>query len=61
MRISIIVACLDARPLLLRCLESIARQDHRDIEVIVADGGSRDGTPALAAAHPSGPLDAQQA
>jgi glycosyltransferase involved in cell wall biosynthesis len=44
MRISIIVACLDARPLLLRCLESIARQDHRDIEVIVADGGSRDGT-----------------
>ena len=44
MRISIIVACLNARPLLLRCLDSIARQDYRDIEVIVADGGSRDGT-----------------
>ncbi len=44
MRISIIVACLDARLLLLRCLDSIARQDHADIEVIVADGGSGDGT-----------------
>ena len=44
MRISIIVACLNARPLLLRCLDSIARQDYCDIEVIVADGGSRDGT-----------------
>jgi glycosyltransferase involved in cell wall biosynthesis len=44
MRISIIVACLNARPLLLRCLDSIARQDYCDIEVIVADGGSSDGT-----------------
>jgi glycosyltransferase involved in cell wall biosynthesis len=47
MRLSLILACLNARPLLLRCLESIARQDHRDVELIVADGGSTDGTVAL--------------
>src|SRR5262249_20676722 len=46
-RLSLILACLNARPLLLRCLESIARQDHPDIELIVADGGSTDGTAEL--------------
>ena len=44
MRISIIVACLNAARLLSRCLESIASQDYEDIELVVADGGSRDGT-----------------
>jgi glycosyltransferase involved in cell wall biosynthesis len=44
MRISIIVACLNAERLLSRCLESVASQDYEDIELVVADGGSRDGT-----------------
>jgi glycosyltransferase involved in cell wall biosynthesis len=44
MRLSIIVACLNARPMLLRCLESVAAQDHPDIEIVVADGASSDGT-----------------
>jgi glycosyltransferase involved in cell wall biosynthesis len=47
MRISIIIACLDPGPLLPRCLESVARQTHPDIEIVVADGGSRDGTAGL--------------
>ena len=47
MRLSLIVACLNARAMLLRCLESIARQDHVGVELIVADGGSTDGTVEL--------------
>jgi glycosyltransferase involved in cell wall biosynthesis len=56
MRLTLILACLDARPLLLRCLDSIARQNHPDIELIVADGGSADGTPALLADFHAAPL-----
>jgi glycosyltransferase involved in cell wall biosynthesis len=43
-RISIIVAALDAGRTIERCLDSIAECDYPNIEVIVADGGSRDGT-----------------
>lgn len=43
-RISIIVAALDAGRTIERCLNSIAECDYPNIEVIVADGGSRDGT-----------------
>src|SRR5215469_6247059 len=56
MRLTLILACLNARPLLLRCLDSIARQDHRDVELIVADGGSTDGTAALLAGWQAGPV-----
>jgi glycosyltransferase involved in cell wall biosynthesis len=49
MRLTLIVACLNARPVLERCLQSIARQDHGDVELVVADGGSRDGTVELLA------------
>jgi glycosyltransferase involved in cell wall biosynthesis len=43
------VPTLNAGPILARCLKSIADQDVEHIEVIVADGGSSDGTQALAA------------
>src|SRR5215475_3350080 len=56
MRLTLILACLDAGPLLQRCLDSIARQDHGDIEVIVADGGSRDGTVAMLQGWQAGPV-----
>jgi Glycosyltransferases involved in cell wall biogenesis len=43
-RISIIVASLDAGPMIGRCLNSIAECGYPAVEVIVADGGSKDGT-----------------
>src|SRR5215469_7034575 len=60
MRLSLIVACLDARPVLVRCLESIARQDHPDVELIVADGGSTDGTVELLKALKAAPVISYQ-
>lgn len=42
MRVSIIIACLNAGAVLARCLDSIAEQAFADIEVIVADGASSD-------------------
>jgi hypothetical protein len=51
--ITFVIPTLDAGPLLGRCLTSIREQDHpRDlVEILVADGGSTDGTQALAEAH----------
>jgi glycosyltransferase involved in cell wall biosynthesis len=43
-RISVIVACLDAGRLIDHCLNSIAETNYPGVEIIVADGGSRDGT-----------------
>lgn len=45
--ISIIVAVLDRADVLERCLESIARQTYPALEVLVADGGSTDGSLAI--------------
>lgn len=42
--VSIVVAVLDGRATLQRCLESIAGQDHPNKQLIVIDGGSTDGT-----------------
>ncbi|TFI56531.1 glycosyltransferase [Sphingomonas parva] len=46
LRLSIVIPTLDAAETLPRCLDALAAADER----IVADGGSRDGTPALAEA-----------
>lgn len=51
MRISILIACLNAEAVLGRCLDSIAAQDYPDVEVVVADGGSRDATIAILKSH----------
>jgi glycosyltransferase involved in cell wall biosynthesis len=56
MRLTLVLACLDMAPLLRRCLDSIAAQDHPDIELIVADGGSRDGTVAMLARWEAAPV-----
>jgi rSAM/selenodomain-associated transferase 2 len=52
--ISVVVPTLDEAAALPGLLDHLAALRGR-FEVIVADGGSRDGTPALAAAHPSAP------
>jgi rSAM/selenodomain-associated transferase 2 len=48
-RLSIIVPALDEAPGIVRTLEALAPLRARGHEVIVVDGGSADGTPALAA------------
>ncbi len=53
--VSIVVPTLDEAPGLPALLEHLARLPGR-WEVIVADGGSRDGTAALARSHRSAPL-----
>jgi hypothetical protein len=42
--VSVIVAVLNRAGTLQRCLDSIADQDHPNVELIVIDGGSTDGT-----------------
>ncbi|TAL19706.1 glycosyltransferase [Patescibacteria group bacterium] len=49
--LSIVIPTLDEEELLPRLLASIKRQSFRDLEVIVADAGSRDRTREIAMAH----------
>jgi glycosyltransferase involved in cell wall biosynthesis len=49
--VSIITACFNAERTLEAALESVRRQTYPHIEQIVIDGGSRDGTPGIIAAH----------
>jgi glycosyltransferase involved in cell wall biosynthesis len=44
MKISIAVASFNYHRYLASCLVSIAKQTHRDIEVLIVDGGSKDGS-----------------
>jgi glycosyltransferase involved in cell wall biosynthesis len=44
---TVITPCLNAWATIERTLESVAAQDHPDIEHVVVDGGSDDGTVAL--------------
>ncbi len=46
---SIVVPCLNEEKFLPNLLESLARQSTKDFEVIVVDGGSKDGTLTVAA------------
>jgi glycosyltransferase involved in cell wall biosynthesis len=42
--VTVITAVFNAQPYLAKCLESVLRQDYSNIEHIVLDGGSKDGT-----------------
>lgn len=42
MKVSILVAVYNAEKILSRCLDSLMRQSHRDIEVLMVDDGSAD-------------------
>jgi glycosyltransferase involved in cell wall biosynthesis len=48
-RVSVLVPAFDAAGTIAQTLESVAAQDHPDLEVIVVDDGSRDATAAIAA------------
>lgn len=51
MRISIITPSFQQAPYLRECLASVAGQDHPDVEHIVVDGGSDDGSRQLLQDH----------
>ncbi len=44
LKISVVIACLNAEKTIERTLRSIAEQQYRNLEVIVVDGLSTDGT-----------------
>src|SRR4051794_11477637 len=47
-RISVVVPIYNVEPYLDECLDSIARQTYRDLEVVMVDDGSKDSSPAIA-------------
>jgi GT2 family glycosyltransferase len=46
-RLSIVVVNWNSRDDLRTCLESLAAQTHRDLEIVVVDNGSTDGSPEM--------------
>ena len=42
--ISVIVPVYNVEPYLRKCLDSILAQTHRDLEILVSDDGSTDGS-----------------
>jgi len=50
-RVTIIVPVLDERARLASCLDGLLTQGAEVAEILVVDGGSTDGTPALAASY----------
>jgi len=51
MKVTVVTATFNAAHTLADCLGSVAAQTHPDIEHWVIDGGSRDGTAQVVAAH----------
>lgn len=51
MKVTVITVTYNSASTIIDALQSVARQTHPDIEHIVIDGGSTDGTQALIAAH----------
>ena len=43
-KISVVIPTYNLKDVLLECLESVLAQDHKNLEVIVIDNGSTDGT-----------------
>lgn len=60
MKITIITSCYNREATIRECMESVLTQDYPDIEYIVVDGSSTDGSlriiEELKAAHPDFPL-----
>jgi GT2 family glycosyltransferase len=45
--VSIVIPTWNGRQLIEPCLQSLQQQTYRNIEILVVDGGSQDGTPGL--------------
>lgn len=50
--VSVIIPCFNQAHFLSAAIESVVRQSHRNLEIIVVDDGSTDETAAVAAAYP---------
>ncbi|HEX7097530.1 MAG TPA: glycosyltransferase [Acidimicrobiales bacterium] len=50
-RVTVVVPTRNSSRTIERCLQSVRAQRHPDVELIVVDNGSSDGTPALATRH----------
>jgi GT2 family glycosyltransferase len=46
-RVSITIVTWNSARFIERCLQSVERQDHHDVELLVVDNGSRDDTPRI--------------
>lgn len=55
-QLSVIIATYNVERTLARLLDSLASQDFRDFEIVVVDGGSRDGTMDILYARPPGEI-----
>ncbi len=53
--VTVIVPTFNRAPLLRRALDAIQAQRYRNLEIIVVDDGSTDGTEAVVARHPAKP------
>jgi len=51
MRVTIITAVLNNVSYIQECMNSVSRQGHKDLEHIIVDGGSKDGTQAVVETH----------
>ena len=51
MRVSVVTPTLNMAPFLRDALDSVLAQDHPDVELLVVDGGSTDGTLELLASY----------
>ncbi len=50
-KVSVIIPTLNRREYLQKSLDAITRQDFKDYEIIVVDGGSTDGSLSLLSAY----------
>lgn len=48
MKVSVIIPVYNVKPYLERCVQSVLRQTHKDLEIIMVDDGSTDGSGELA-------------
>lgn len=51
-RVTVVVACYNGAHTLRPCLQSLLRLDYPDVEILVIDDGSTDGTPDITVAFP---------